>query len=236
MGAEPFATALRAEIEALVARYEALCRAHAQALEAARGRHDEQARRDKEALEREAERWMREAESAAARAAALEERVADLEARLARAEGDARALGRAFAQESAFVAAAATAEPTSLGEALRGAFGGALEAAPAAYASLKERRPDAVLASAIKERGRSAAHSPLSATEAAALEALARAAGCELIAPAPGVRFSSSSMDKALSVPDPAEEGNVLECLVPGLRLAGSDGALVFPRVKVAAG
>jgi hypothetical protein len=43
-------------------------------------------------------------------------------------------------------------------------------------------------------------------------------------------------MDKAMVQADPAEEGNVLECLMPGLRLAGTDGALVFPRVLVATG
>jgi hypothetical protein len=43
-------------------------------------------------------------------------------------------------------------------------------------------------------------------------------------------------MDKAATASDPAEEGNVLECLLPGLRRVGTDGSLVFPRVRVATG
>jgi hypothetical protein len=77
---------------------------------------------------------------------------------------------------------------------------------------------------------------PLSALERLALEHLAEAAACELIVPKLGARFSSTEMDQLDTRPDPAEEGNVLECMMPGLRLAGSDGALVFPKVRVAVG
>ncbi|MCU0686313.1 MAG: hypothetical protein MUF34_29385, partial [Polyangiaceae bacterium] len=58
----------------------------------------------------------------------------------------------------------------------------------------------------------------------------------ELIDPAPGTRFSTQTMEKAGTLADPAEEGNVTRCALPGLRLRGTDGALVFPRVVVATG
>jgi len=147
---------------------------------------------------------------------------------------DMKVLADAFAKETAFVAAAAELAGTKLGRALEQALGRPLGADAATYAELKAARPDVVLTHAFKSRGRRIVTQPLGAEERAALDSLAAAAGCELIEPELGTRFSSLSMDKADTAPDPAEADNVLECLMPGLRLAGSDGSLVFPRVRVA--
>ena len=167
---------------------------------------------------------------------ALTARVAELEGELGAARDAAESLGEAFSQERAFVSAGAGLAGTALAEALRGAMGAELSASPGCYAALKARRPDVILTAAVKERGRLVLSSPLAEREATALRGLAAAAGCEIIAPEPGARFSGQSMDKASVVVDPAEEGNVVECLMPGLRLAGTEGALVFPRVLVATG
>jgi hypothetical protein len=77
---------------------------------------------------------------------------------------------------------------------------------------------------------------PLLERERTALTALATIAGCEEIDPPVGTRFSATSMEKSGTLSDPAEEGNVLSCALPGLRRAGTEGALVFPRVVVATG
>ena len=61
----------------------------------------------------------------------------------------------------------------------------------------------------------------------------AAAAGCELVEAALGQRYSAASMDKAGERAEPAEEGLVVACVMPGLRLAGSAGSLVHPRVIV---
>ena len=82
----------------------------------------------------------------------------------------------------------------------------------------------------------SPAQAPLLEREKSALPGMAAAAGCELIAPATGTKFSPQSMEKASTVSEPAEEGNVVECAMPGLRRSGTEGALVFPRVVVATG
>jgi hypothetical protein len=298
---DPFTAAFRAELDAVVARYEALVRAHGEATsgvlreraeaaqrlaEAAGAERDALRAREADAraqlvqlgarvdeLEREAAQARKqfELELAAARRAAEEgllrarrafdeelnrerDRAAEAVARereaLKRAEERAEALARelagarqagealegAFAAERAFVEAALTVRDAPLFAALGVALGRPLERGPAAYAALKERRPDAVLAYALNERAHKLAQSPLAAAERVALTRLAEAAGGELIDPVPGTRFSSQTMEKAGTVADPAEEGNVTRCALPGLRLRGSEGALVFPRVIVAAG
>jgi predicted nucleic acid-binding Zn-ribbon protein len=311
MSKDPFAPALRAEIEAVVARYEALARSHQEALAAAREHEVTKLRNDLAALLADRERTRAQEADARAqlkvaqeRAALLDRSLADVrkqldEARLraetlqtearaavdrereesrkthaatqaqldearrqldevrrqldeARAEAsqrlaqvegalrevqqEAESLSEAFASERVFIEVCQSIEGTALHDALRQAFGEEFSPQPSTYAALKARRPDAILTHAFKERGRLIVAAPLTAVERAALPRLAEASGCELIEPEHGVRFASSSMDKASTQPDPAEEGNVLGCLMPGLRLAGTEGALVFPRVLVASG
>ncbi len=301
---DPFAPALHAEIEAVVARYEALARAHQEALAVAREQELNKLRQDLATLLADRERCRtQEAEARSqlkaqteratlldrdltqtrqqladalrrsealqgeARTAADSERKehakaqaalqaqlddarrqlelarAEATRRLAQVEGalrevkqEAETLSEAFAAERAFVEATQGLDGSMLLDALRAALGADLNAAPGTYATIKARRPDALLTHALKERGRSVVTAPLSDRERASLPALAAAAGCELISPEHGARFSPSAMDKAMTQADPAEEGNVLDCLLPGLRLAGTDGAMVFPRVLVATG
>jgi hypothetical protein len=213
MNGETFAAALRAEIEALVLRYEALVRALGRAApaEGAAPEPDPAA----EALRAENRR--------------LEARVADLERDLATYEAELLA-------ERRFVEAARDTAGSLLGEALAGAVGRALDATPAAYAALKARGLPATLVAAMKDRGRSVGQASLLDRERAALDALAAAAGCELVAPAAGTRFAAAAMEKASTVSDPAEEGNVISVAMPGLKRAGTDGALVLARVVVATG
>lgn len=243
---ETFAAALRAEIDAVVGRYEALVKALA-----------EMGRRDAEALRTEASRLLGENEGLRAEGVArrgellrLEARVGELEQALAEAaargerlERDAQAAIDAtaayesqFASEKSFVEACREVAGSLLGEALAGAIGRALEASSATYAALKARGVEGALVIAVKDRGRSSAQAPLLERERIALAGIAAAAGCELITPAAGTRFTAAAMERAASVSDPAEEGNVVGCAMPGIRRAGTEGALVFPRVVVATG
>ena len=260
MNDESFAGALRAELDAVVARYEALVRVVAS-----------QGSRETDALRAEAARLAADnhrlaatetdlrAEIARLRAgeddhkaktAALEARVAELSRDLADARARAETLSREaraaldatlsyeveFADERRFVEAGKDLAGSLLGEALAAAAGRALEPGSATYAALKARGLETTLVAAVRDRGRSAVSAPLLERERTALAALAAAAGTEPIAPPPGTRFSAASMEKAGSVNEPAEEGNVVTCAMPGLRRAGTDGALVFPRVVVATG
>lgn len=159
---------------------------------------------------------------------------------LRRLEGQLRELGQQvqtldeqFVGERAFVDAIATAATTPLFEAVQQSLGAPVEPTPACFALLKSKKPDAVLAQAMRERGRAVVRAPLSDRERASLGALAGAAGCELIDVSVGVRFSPLVMEKALTRVDPSEEDMVLECLFPGLRIAGTDGSLLHPRVVV---
>lgn len=245
-----FAAALRAEIDAVVARYEAMARAHEEALSALRAREAEALSRDLAAACAERDRLRAEAGEQRSEIAALRaEREAlsrDLAQARARAEGlegaareageAARALSEQFVAESRFVAACAGLDGSLLGEALKVALGRDLAPTPATYAALKGRGLEVVLTLAFKERGRSVVHAPLLERERAALPGIAAAAGCDLVLPAPGTRFSTGAMDRASSVSEPAEEGNVVECLMPGGRRSGTEGALVLPRVVVATG
>jgi chromosome segregation protein len=275
MSGESFVFALRAELEAVVARYEALVRSHEQTLSAVREREAEALRGEMAALRAESDRGRareadlsaevgalrgkvsslerdlsaardeaaREREAAAAAIAKMREAIEDERKRSGELLAEARAAAEAaeelqgtFAAERRFVEASKGLEGSMLLTALEGALGRALDRSAATSAALKARGIDNVLAQAVKERGRQAAQAPLLERERSAIGALAAAAGCALIIPEAGVRFSPGSMDKAASVSDPAEEGNVVECLVPGLRLAGTDGSLVLPRVVVATG
>lgn len=272
---DPFATALRAELDAVVARYEALVRALAesdralQKLEADRVRSElgasnadrdrlvvtlreaEQravaARVDVEALRAQLEaartlaaREQRRADDAEQRVASMladtRRKQAELDGELDAAKRASDALAQAFAQERAFIAACNELAGTALLEAVRATLGIEPTADSTAYAALKAKRPDAVLTQVVKERGRQVTSAGLNERERAALAAMAQAVGCELIVPAGGTRFSTATMEKTATRKDPAEEGNVVECAMPGLRLAGTEGALVFPKVIVATG
>lgn len=250
---ESFAAALRAELDAVVGRYEALVRALAEL----GGREAESLRAEIARLSADNERWREEANRHQAEAARLAgelsdrtKRVGDLEKELAGAEERAGALSRAakaaeaatqayeeqFAAERRFVDGCRDLGGSLLGEALQTVVGRPIEASSSTFAALKARGLEATLAAALKERGRSSAQAPLLDREKSSLPLLAAAAGCELHSPAEGARFSAASMEKAGSVSDPAEEGNVVSTAMPGLRRAGTEGALVFPRVIVASG
>jgi len=250
---ESFAAALRAELDAVVGRYEALVRALAEV----GGRETDALRAEVARLSADAERLRaevitRDAEAARqeARATAAEKRADDLAAELARAKEAAGELTRAaqqaqaatqayeeqFAAERRFVEACGDVGGSLLGEAITAVVGRAVDATSATFAALKGKGLEVTLATVFKERGRSSAQAPLLERERVALPALASAAGCELITPPAGTRFSATAMEKGGAVSDPAEEGNVVSCAMPGLRRAGTDGALVFPRVIVATG
>ncbi len=245
-----FAAALRAEIEAVVARYEALARAHEETLSAVRAREKDEL--DKElavaVVERDrlrVEAGEQRAEIATLRAEiqaisrdleAARDRASSLEGAAREAGETARALSEQFAAEDRFVTACAGLEGSLLGEALKSSLGREIAANPATYAALKGRGLEILLSLTFKERGRSVVQAPLLERERTALPGLAAAAGCELLTPTPGTRFTATAMDKASSVSQPAEEGNVVECLIPGARRSGTEGALVLPRVVVATG
>jgi hypothetical protein len=241
-----FAAALRVELDAVVGRYEALVRAFGSA-----GTREADALRAEVArLKAERQGIVAELEARRTEVEALRGRVEGLEADLVKANAereklaaDARAAidtslayEEEFTVERAFVDAASDLGGSLLGEALASVVGRALEARSASYAALKARGVEATLVAATKERGRNIVTAPLLERERAAFSALAKVAGCESIVPVDGSRFAPASMDKASSVSDPAEEGNVVGCAMPGLRRAGTDGALVFPRVIVATG
>lgn len=250
---ESFASALRAEIDAVVGRYEALVRALA-----------EVGSREADALRAEVLRLTAEVDRARAEGAAQAaeitklsvlaaeraRRVEELEGELRRARDKAGELEKAaeraqattqayeeqFAAERKFVDACGPLAGSLLEEVIVANLGRAVDGTSATFALLKARGLEATLAAAFKDRGRSTGHAPLLEREKAALPALAAAAGCELIVPVDGTRFSAGSMEKGGSVSDPAEEGNVVSTAMPGLRRAGTEGALVFPRVVVATG
>ena len=250
---ETFANALRAEIDAVVVRYEALVASQRETFALAAAREADALRAEIAALREGRDRGAAEIAELRAEIAALRIR-ADVGARAEAALTEARAriealerevragnaaasaLQEQFAAEGRFVESHGALAGTLFAEAVRGALGREIEPSPAAYAALKAKGLEAVLVNAFKDRGRSISQAPLLERERTALAPLAAAAGCELVVPDAGIRFSSSSMDKAATAHDPAEEGNVVQCLLPGLRRAGTEGALVFPRVLVATG
>ena len=251
---ETFSTALRAEIEAIVLRYEALVSSRVEAAEREGARGTEAAERElatlraerdgmarelaalrseRDTLTRELSALRAERDGIAAQFDASRGRIESLEAEVRAGAAVASALEEQFSAEKRFLASCADVSGTMLESALRAALGRDLEASPALYAALKAKGLEGVLVGAFKERGRTIAHAPLLERER---RALASAAGCELVTPTPGTRFSASSMEKAATTSDPAEEGNVVECMLSGLRRAGTEGMLVFPRVRVATG
>lgn len=246
MSRETFAGALRAEIEAVVARWDALAAAREEALAAARdgkvaALEAEIERLRAEAAERRADEET--ADALRARVGELVREITDARAKIRELEDQARAalettheLEVQFSAERRFVTACRGLGGSLLGEALKAAVGREIESSSATYGALKARGLEVVVTQAMKERGRSAVSAPLLERERGALPEIAAAAGCELIVPPAGTRFSALAMEKASTVSDPAEEGNVIECLVPGVRRSGTDGALVFPRVVVASG
>ena len=246
MSDETFAATLRAELDAVVGRYEAIVRA----LSAAAGRETEALRVEAARLAGENQRVRAEIAERAAELATLRGRVEQLERELAaarelaqRLEGEARAAKdttlsyeEQFTTERGFVEAARDLGGSLLGDALAAIVGQPLEARSATFAALKARGLEAALVAAVKDRGRNAVAAPLLDRERAALVALAKAASCELVQPPHGARFAPAAMEKASTVSEPAEEGNVVDTAMPGLRRAGTEGALVFPRVVVATG
>ncbi|MDI1484792.1 hypothetical protein [Polyangium sp. y55x31] len=237
---DTFSAALRAEIEAIVMRYEALVSSRVEAAEregagAAQG-EVAKLRAERDEMSRELATLRVQRERLSLELDTARERIAALEAEVRAGAAAASALEEQFSAEKKFVAACADVSGTMLEGALRAAIGRDLVASPGLYAALKAKGLEAVLVGAFKERGRTIAHAPLLERERAPLAALASAAGCELVTPTSGTRFSASSMEKAATTSDPAEEGNVVECMLAGLRRAGTEGMLVFPRVRVATG
>jgi hypothetical protein len=257
MKGENFSGALRAELDAVVARYEAMARAHHEALAAAGKGEADALRTEAARLSAEVERLRaaeaeQRAEAAKQRARAddLARDLAEARARTQKLEAEAKvaiaeakvaleekeAYEEQFTAERKFVEACRGIEGSLLAEALAEVVGQPIAASSVVFAALKAKGLEVTLVSVIKDRGRGALTAPLLERERAALSAMAAAAGCELIVPAAGTRFSTMSMEKASTVTDPAEEGNVVDCAMPGCRRAGTDGALVFPRVVVASG
>ncbi|MFW5741329.1 MAG: hypothetical protein ACOC1F_13295 [Myxococcota bacterium] len=270
-----FTQALRAELDAVVARYEAMVQAHQQNMAASYERDTKALRAELDTLRRERDQLERRASEAerqhAKLDAALEQRdqeiaslresvdrerkrtneassraaeslaearmkIGELNAELDLVADESRVFEEVFAGEVGFAEACMEVEGTRLFDAVCEAIGERVAMTPAVYGALKRERLDVVLTRTVRERSRSALEHPLSDVEHEALANMAQAAGCELIEPALGARFEADAMDKIATAPDPAEEGNVLACLMPGLRLAGSEGALAFPKVKVAVG
>jgi hypothetical protein len=254
--------AMRAELDAVVTRFEAQLKQHvAHTAGARRGELDaleeqvsalaarvQQGDAERRALQSELERARAEsAERAAAHEAlvATHERVS---ADLARAEAEvarltaslrdvgarARSLDEQFVAERAYVEALTRAGGTLLFDVAQLTLGQSLESTPACFGALKARKLDVALAAVVRERGRTVTRHPLTAVEQECLGAAAAAAGCELITVPAGQRFTSATMEKAGTRPEPAEEDHVLECVMPGVRLAGGQGAAVHPRVLVA--
>ncbi len=269
-----WAHALRAELEAVVTRYEALARSHAatsarrdelEALEqqlaafAARLKESESRAADLRARLAERDQQVarlttlhdnvsRERDTVVADARLLAEELTRARAELAAARADTtrlqgqlaemgtrvQSLDEQFERERAFVAALTGAAGSLLFDTTQLALGQAVEATPSCLGALKARKLEAVLAQAVRERGRTVQRHPLTEAEREALASMAEAAGCELIEVPAGARFASATMEKAGTRSEPSEEDHVLECVMPGLRAAGTQGAAVHPRVIVA--
>lgn len=259
--AKAWTVALRAQLDAVVAQFEAQLRQHVaytsaqsardlagqdariteleQSLAASRAVQSQQAT-ELARLLGERERYTLEARQLQDTMRAQAAELARVQSELAERDDEARALaaqvqslGAQFTAEREFVTALLGAAGTGLLEAAQASLGAALEATPGCYGLVKTRRMDAVLAGAVRERGRSAARSGLTAEERAALAKAAAAAGCELVEPDVGQRYNAAAMEKAGERAEPADEGLVVACVMPGLRLAGTAGAVVHPRVIV---
>lgn len=259
--ARAWTVALRAQLDAVVAQFEAQLRQHVaysnaqhardvgglnariteleQSLVASRAVQSQQGA-ELARLLGERERWTLEARQLQDALRAQTAELNRLRDALSERDDEARALAEQvqsldaqFAAEREFVQALLAVPGSQLFDAAQVALGAALDATPACYGALKARRMDAVLAAAMRERGRSAVRGALSDDERRCLARAAAAAGCELIEPATGARYSAATMEKAAERAEPAEEGLVVACAMPGLRLAGSAGSVVHPRVIV---
>jgi hypothetical protein len=247
--------AMRAELDAVTLRFEAQLKQHVAATAGAR-------REELDALAQQLTAASARVAEGELRAGELSARLAEREQEIARMRGlhdeaareiaalhaelDAarRSLGEMgarvssldaqFASERAFVGAIAAVAGTLLFDVAQLALGQTFEATPACYGAIKARKADALMAAIVRERGRSVTRYQLSREEREALGALAEASGCALIEVSPGARFASASMEKVATRSEPADEDHVLECLMPGVRLAESQGAVVHPKVVVA--
>lgn len=259
--AQAWTVALRAQLDAVVAQFEAQLRQHVaysnaqhsrdlaglqariteleQTLVASRAVQSQQAA-ELARLLGERERWTLEArqlqEALRAQAAEAETLREALSARDDEARDLAvqvQSLGAQFTAEREFVAALTAVPSSALVDGAQVALGATLEATPGCYGALKAKRMDAVLAGAMRERGRGAVRAALTDDERRALARAAAAAGCELVEAPVGQRYSPTTMDKAGERAEPADEGLVVACAMPGLRLTGSAGSLVHARVIV---
>lgn len=261
--------AMRAELDAVVLRFEAQLKqhvassagAHRAELDAARRATDEAAMRTRELDAKTAaltETLAQRDAKVAALTESLKQRddeVARLKAALSLAETAARtqaaaldeargrlselgsrvqSLDEQFVTERAFVRALSRVAGAGLYEAAAGAFGASFDESPASLGALKAKKCETILAAAVRERGRSVTRNPLTREERDALVGLAELARCVLLDVPAGTRFASATMEKVATRAEPAEEDHVLECLMPGLRLGDSQGAVVHPKVVVA--
>ena len=228
--------ALRAEVDALVLSFEAQLKQH---VAATAGAH-ERARATLTERVAVLEGRLAEATLATQQADAendhLRAEKASLEAQLRSLGERVESLDEQFAPERAFVAALLGVPDSGLFEAAEQVVAQPLEASPACYGALKARGLEVVLTQSVRERGRTSSRNVIEPAELGALRAMADAAGCRLLEVAIGTRFASSSMEKAGERSSPSEEGEVLECVMPGLRRTDAPGSLVFPRVVVAIG
>lgn len=262
--AKAWTVALRSQLDAVVAQFEAQMRQHVaygnaqhgreltglnariteleQALVASRAVQSQQAA-ELSRLLGERERWTLEARQLQDTLRAQTAELARLREELSERDDEARTLAMQvqsldaqFSSERELVTALMGVPGSQLFDAAQAALGAALDATPGCYGALKAKRMDVVLSAAMRERGRSAVRSALGDDERRALARAAAAAGCELVEAAVGQRYSAGSMEKAGERAEPAEEGLVVACVMPGLRLAGSAGSLVHPRVIVGTG
>ena len=236
--------AMRTELDAAVTRFEAQLKQHVAVTAGARREELAALERQVAAFAARLKESEQRAVDAAARAAERDQEVARMRALQAEAareiaslqsERDAaraeverlrsslrdlgqrvQSLDEQFAAERAFVAALTRVGGTPLFDVAQVALGQPLDPAPACYGAIKARKPDALLAAVVRERGRAVTRNPLSREEREALAALADAAGCALIEVAPGTRFATAVMEKVATRPEPADEDHVLECLMPG--------------------
>ena len=259
--AQAWTVALRAQLDAVVAQFEAQLRQHVahsnaehardlagfrgriteleQSLAAAHAAHAQQGVEHARLLG-ERERWMLEAQQLqdalrgqTAELAGLRDSLRDRDDQARTLAAQVQTLDAQFTAEREFVAALVGVSGSQIIEATQAALGVALEATPVCYGALKAKRLDAVLTAAMRERGRSAVRASLTDDERRGLLGAASAAGCELVEAAVGARFGAATMDKAGERAEPADEGLVVACVMPGLRLAGSAGSLLHPRVIV---
>jgi predicted nuclease with TOPRIM domain len=249
--------AMRAEIDALVLRFEAQLKQHVATSNAMRDQDHATLQSAVASAQNTLKEHQRTAESLTQRLAERDQEIATLRNTLdvlrrerdeavtvaATLRADVTSLGarvqsldEQFVHEKSFVVALLAAANTGIFEATQTSSGIAIEHSPQCYGAIKARKAESILALAMRERGRTVARIQLTQDERIALSAMADAAGCQLIEVQVGQRFSSATMEKTATRVEPADEDHVLECLMPGLRMAETTGAVVHPRVVVATG